>query len=62
NDFYFEIWSYNVTTPKDQVPPKEPVKKPMPDYQPRPLRNVNESNVGNGYSPTILNEDKSGRK
>lgn len=51
-----------MTTPKDQVLPKEPVKKPMPDYQPRPLRNVNESNVGNGYSPTILNEDKSGRK
>lgn len=63
--FILKYGAINVTNPKDQTPQKEPVTKPMPDYQPRPLRNVNESNVGDRNSTTsttILNEDRSGRK
>lgn len=64
--FILKYGAITVTTPKNQTPPqKEPVTKPMPDYQPRPLRNVNESNVGDRNSTTsttILNEDRSGRK
>lgn len=59
--FILKYGAINVTSEKNQSPKKEPATKPMPDYQPRPLRSVNESNVGNRVNPT-LNEDKSGRK
>lgn len=59
--FILKYGAINVTTPKNQTPQKEPATKPMPDYQPRPLRSVNESNVGNRITPT-LNEDRVGRK